>query len=116
MNTAIVIGVKELNLSLSFYRDILQLGEPEFVSSFGCGFHLNENTKLILLLSRARYLEHSSSATVWSFEVPDLRKLEARLNDAGFPLDKEFFRLGCLEYRRGADPEGNCFYIRQAAK
>ena len=113
MKNAVVIKVNDFTLCDSFYREVLGLGEPETVSSFGSCYNLSPDSRLYLLKSEAPFLEHASSALSWCFSTPDMEALEARLARAGFPLAKEPFRLGYDEYRRGADPEENPFYVRE---
>ena len=40
MKSAVVIKVNDLALCDSFYREVLQLGTPEFTSSFGSFYRL----------------------------------------------------------------------------
>ena len=113
MKSAVVIKVNDLALCDSFYREVLQLGTPEFTSSFGSFYRLSEAGGLYLLKSGLACLEHGSAAVGWSFVTPDLAALEARLKEAELPLDKEIFHLGFEEYRRGLDPEKNPFFVRE---
>ena len=113
MKSAVIIKVNDLPLCESFYRDVLQLGSCEMSSSFGCFFSLSQDSGLYLLKTNASFLEHGSSAASWSFTTPDMSALELRLIKAGFPLLKEKIHLGCDEYRRGMDPEGNQFFVKE---
>ncbi|MBE6385702.1 MAG: hypothetical protein E7048_08565 [Lentisphaerae bacterium] len=116
MKSAVIIKVNDLPLCESFYRDVLQLGQCEMSSSFGSFYSIAPDTGLYLLKTNARFLEHGSSAVCWSFTTPDMEALEHRLLKAGFPLLKEKFHLGCDEYRRGMDPEGNQFFVMEEKK
>ena len=113
MKSAVIIKVNDLPLCESFYRDVLQLGQCEMSSSFGNFYAIAPDTGLYLLKTNARFLEHGSSAVSWSFSTPDMAALEKRLLKAGFPLLKEKIHLGCDEYRRGMDPEGNQFFVTE---
>ncbi|MBO5791248.1 MAG: hypothetical protein J6S54_02105 [Lentisphaeria bacterium] len=113
MKSAVVIKVNDLPLCDKFYREILQLGTPELLSSFGSYYRLGEESGLYLIKTTAKFLEHGSSAACWSFTTPDMAALEERLKKSGFPLFKETFHLGCNECRRGVDPEGNQFFVME---
>ena len=113
MKSAVIIKVNDLPLCESFYRDVLQAGTCEMSSSFGCYYALSQDAGLYLLKTNAAFLEHGSSAASWSFTTPDMAALELRLLKAGFPLLKEKIHLGCDEYRRGMDPEGNQFFVTE---
>ena len=114
MKCAIVIKVNDFALCDHFYRDVLQIGEAEMVSSFGSLYKLSPECGLYLVKSDAKFLEHASSATFWCFDVADMPAFESRLSDAGFTLSQEIFHLGCDEFRRGCDPEGNLFFVKEA--
>ena len=116
MKSAVVIKVNDLPLCESFYRDVLQIGSPEMSSSFGSCYMIAPDTALYLVKTNARFLEHGSAAVCWSFTTNDMAALSARLNEAGFPLLKEIIHLGCDEYRRGMDPEGNQFFVTEEKK
>lgn len=113
MKNAVVIKVRDLSVCDHFYREILQLGTPELTSSFGCFYRISEDSGLYLLKTTATFLEHGSSAVSWCFSTPDMKGLEKRLKEAGFPLLKEPFHLGCDVCRRGTDPEGNQFFVME---
>lgn len=113
MKTAVVIKVKDLPLCSSFYRDVLQVGVPEFESTFGTFYRTGQETGIYLIKTAAPFLEHGSAASGWCFSTPDMEALEQRLKKAGFPLLKETFHLGYEECRRGMDPEGNQFFVME---
>lgn len=116
MKNSIIIKVNELALCDHFYRDVLQIGEVEILSSFCCSYRISPESSLYLVKSDAKFLEHASSAVFWSFETSDMKALENRLSNAGFTLDKEKFLLGCDEFFRGNDPEGNPFFVKEEKK
>ena len=113
MKSAVVIKVNDLPLCDKFYREVLQIGSSELISSFGCFYRLGEEAGLYLIKTTAKFLEHGSSAASWSFTTPDMAALEARLKKSGYPLFKETFHLGYDECRRGTDPEGNQFFVME---
>lgn len=113
MKSAVIIKVNDLPLCESFYRDVLQIGSCEMSSSFGSFYAISPDAGLYLLKTNARFLEHGSAAASWSFTTSDMEALELRLLKAGFPLLKEKIHLGCDEYRRGTDPEGNQFFVTE---
>ena len=112
----VVVKVRDLDACRIFYRDVLGLGEPELDSCFVTVFRLQPSLTLTLEAADAAYLEHASSATLWSLTVDDPERLSEKLVDSGYaplePLDRgEGF--GC---RRGADPEGNIFYVFESTE
>lgn len=109
----LIIRVNDLDGCRIFYRDLLELGEPLLDSTFACVFQLAEHLTLTLEKSAAEYLEHASAASCLSIAVSDLKAFEEKLDSAGWPLEKEPIRIGVIEYRRGADPEGNPIYFFQ---
>ena len=111
MKNAIVIKVNDLPVCDNFYREVLQIGEPELTSSFGSFYRIGKDSGLYLVKTTAKFLEHGSSAASWCFSTGDMEALKQRLKEAGFPLLQETFHLGCHECRRGIDPEGNQFFV-----
>ena len=59
----------------------------------------------------AAYLEHASSATMWSMSVDDPERLSAKLTDSGYAPLELLDRGEGFNCRRGEDPEGNIFYV-----
>lgn len=116
MKNAVVIKVNDLALCENFYRDVLKLGAPETHSSFATVFRLGEKSELWLIKTTAKFLEHGSSASSWSFSTGDMAALEESLEHAGYPLSDETFHLGCHLCRRGSDPENNPFYVMEENK
>ena len=88
----LILKVNDLDACRIFYRDLLQLGEPVLDSTFAVVFHLTEELALTLEKSAAGYLEHASAASTLSFAVPDLEAFACRLDDCGYPLEKEPIR------------------------
>lgn len=109
----IVIKVNDLDTCRIFYRDILDLGEPLFDSSFAVQFALAENLNLTLEKNQGTFLEHASAATAWSFDCDDMDALSAKLQDSGFPGLFDAITFGSARYCKGRDPENNVFYVRQ---
>ena len=108
----IIIRVNDLNLCRMFYRDILNLGEPFFDSSFLVQFKLSGDFSLTLEKSDAAYLEHASGATAWFLSCSDPEKLNHDLVSAGFPALEKAIRFSDSTIRRGRDPENNIFYVK----
>lgn len=108
----ILIKVNDLPLCRVFYRDLLELGEPVFDSSFLTVFRLTDTVSLTLELSDAKYLERASAATLWSFTCADPEALRKRLEDAGYSVQLDENRRDGGSCLRGCDPEGNLFLIR----
>ncbi len=109
----LILRVNDLDMCRLFYRDLLELGEPVFDSTFAVVFQLAENLTLTLEKSAAEYLEHASAASSFAFAVPDLETFAEKLDSGGCPLSAEPIRVGIVEYRRGSDPEGNPFFVFQ---
>jgi len=110
----LILRVNDIDMCRLFYRDLLELGEPVFDSTFAVVFQLAENLTLTLEKSAAEYLEHDSAASTIAIAVPDLEIFAEKLDSGGCPLDEESIRIGITEYRRGIDPEGNPFLVFQA--
>ena len=106
-----VIRVHDLNLCRIFYQQLLNLDEPEVNSTFLVRFRLAPGATLSLEKCDAPYLEHSSSATAFSFSVKDLKEAKALLESAKLPYDIVETCGPTGEILRGGDPEGNIFYI-----
>ena len=110
----ILIKVNDLSVCRVFYRDLLELGEPVFDSSFLTVFRLTDTVSLTLELSDAKYLERASSSTLWSFTCADPEALRKRLEDAGYSVRLDKNRRDGGSCLRGSDPEGNLFLVRSA--
>lgn len=110
MQQEIIILVNSLDLCRFFYRETLKLGEPVIDSSELVVFKLGENSSLVLEGTKAKYLEHTSSAFSWSIEVEDFDAISAELEKNGNTSGEEFIRFG-RRTRRVCDPESNPFYI-----
>ncbi|MPN54196.1 hypothetical protein SDC9_201865 [bioreactor metagenome] len=110
----LVLRVNDLDICRLFYRDLLELGEPVFDSTFAVVFRLADKLTLTLEKSAAEYLEHASAATSLAISVPDLEAFAAKLDAGGCPLADEPVRIGIVSYRRGTDPEGNPLLVFQS--
>jgi len=109
----IVIKVNDLDICRTFYRDLLDLGEPSLDSSFAVRFTPADNFFLVLEKVSAPFLEHASAATSWSFECDDIQALSKRLDASGYaPLTP--LRGSCrTDFYRGRDPENNVFLVKE---
>ncbi len=110
----IQIQVNDLDSCRIFYRDLLELGEPVFDSTFQVIFQLGEDLTLTLEQSGAEYLEHASAPILWSFCCADIDALRERLGNAGYDVKIEANRHDSGSCFTGEDPEGNRFLIRPA--
>ena len=110
MQQEIIILVNSLEQCRYFYRETVKLGEPVIDSSESAIFKLGEESVLVLEETKAKYLEHTSSATSWSIEVEDFDNICAELEKNGNTSGEEFIRFG-HRTRRVCDPESNPFYI-----
>lgn len=111
---AIIMKVANLDVCRSFYRNILDLGEPELDSSFRVEFRTGEECSLILeLQSPDESLApiNPKSSLAWKIRVENLDEIKERLLDHGYEMPlkakdhNDEFLLGCK------DPEGNIFYL-----
>lgn len=107
----VIIKVNNIDLCRNFYRNVLKLSSPVIDSSFCVEFQVSDNFFLMLEKTDARFLEHESSATSWSYKVADIKEVEylARLHGYKLHMDKRSHE-GEILYRC-QDPEKNIFYI-----
>ena len=105
------IKVNNLELCRSFYRDVLNFGEPEFDSPDMTVFAGPGGFNLILQRCTAPFLEHASSASSWLWCANDFTELQIRLQGAGVRLTPDAFKIGNISFYRGTDPEGNVFFV-----
>ena len=113
MRYGTVLQVNDLNLCRCFYRDTLNLGEPEIDSTELTVFRLNCDGEVFLVLQKNPLpcLEHASSAVSWFMKLPDATAIAKKLECDGYPVcavdlyGEEFFRI--------SDPEGNAFFISE---
>ena len=110
MQQEIIILVNSLEQCRYFYREMIKLGEPVIDSSESVVFKLSENCNLVLEETKAKYLEHTSSAVSWSIEVEDFDTICAGLEKNSHTSGEEFIRFG-RRTRRVCDPESNPFFI-----
>jgi len=107
----VIIKVNNIDLCRNFYRNVLNLGNPVIDSSFVVEFQINNDFFLMLEKTDARFLEHESSATSWSYRVDNIEELLYRSRLHGYKLNMEKrSHEGEILYRC-QDPEKNIFYI-----
>ena len=111
----IMIRVNDLDVCRGFYRDILNLGEPQLDSSFAVAFSLNGGAELVLEKTQAGYLDHGCSAISLGLEVDDneFETIRKRLEDTCGATLTEVTIFGDSTALRGSDPEGNSFYLHR---
>ncbi len=109
----IIIKVKNMDICRSFYRDVLDLGEPEINSNFWVEFHSPTGYTVALEKSAARFLKHESAATAWVYRVSNVEETRQRLEKHGFKASfARTLKMGEALYQCH-DPENNVFYIFQ---
>jgi predicted enzyme related to lactoylglutathione lyase len=107
----VIIKVNNIDLCRNFYRNVLNLGNPVVDSSFVVEFQISNEFFLMLEKTDARFLEHESSATSWSYRVDNIEELLYRSRLHGYKLNMEKrSHEGEILYRC-QDPEKNIFYI-----
>jgi hypothetical protein len=111
----ILMRVNNLDLCRGFYRDILNLGEPQLDSTFAVAFSLNNGAELVLEKTQSCYLEHGCSAISLVLEVDDneFEAIRRRLEDNCGATLTEVTIFGDSTALRGNDPEGNFFYLHR---
>lgn len=110
----IVLKVKNLPACRAFYRDILELGEPDLDSSFRVEFRSGETFSLILEKDPwETVLPPPGERVAWLYAGGNAEMVRRRMTDYGytvpaadFPCDK-----GGMALCRFCDPEGNPFYV-----
>ena len=107
----VIIKVNDINLCRSFYRDILNLGDPVVDSSFCVEFQVSKDFSLTLEKTEARFLEHESSATSWVYRVPSLTEVNERFYRFDYTLELDRRLHDGEALYRCRDPEKNIFYI-----
>ena len=113
MRYGTVLQVNDLNLCRCFYRDTLNLGEPEIDSTELTVFRLCSEGEVFLVLQKNPLpcLEHASSAASWFMKLPGAAGIAEKLKSAGYPVCTADFYGG--EFYRISDPEGNTFFISE---
>lgn len=109
----VLIKVVDLELCRSFYKNVLELGEPVVDSSFGCEFLLGREGCLILerVEERALAPAHRSEGILWVLRSVTSQKLEENFKLHGYKAEMTpVTRWGAL-FCRYKDPEGNPFLI-----
>lgn len=107
----VIIKVHDIDVCRSFYRDVLNLGDPVLDSNFWVEFKTASGFALALEKSSASFLEHESSATTWLCQVKNLEVIKERLKEHGFQVQIDStMRMG-EPLCRCLDPENNVFYI-----
>lgn len=108
----VIIKVENLELCRTFYRDVLNLGEPIMDSNFWVEFRVNDNFSLILEKIRPEEkLSVKKGRISWLYRVDDIERVVDRLSKQGYePLADEKDRIG-YKVIKFCDPEGNPFYL-----
>lgn len=109
----VLIKVVDLDLCRSFYKNVLELGEPVADSSFGCEFLLGREGCLILEKVEERALSpaYRSEGILWVLRSVSAKKLEQNLERYGYKKEMTpTLRWGAL-FCRYKDPEGNPFLV-----
>jgi len=108
----IALKVRNLELTRSFYRDVLELGSPVIDSNFWVEFRLAGGIPFILeKILEDENLPDSNGRISWIFRTDDIEVVVERLRLFGYePKCEPLERIGLkvFEFR---DPEGNPFLV-----
>ena len=107
---AVIIKVKNLDICRSFYRDILDLGEPVLDSNFWVEF--KQPCGFTLVLEKVERKNTSDSDNmVWGCQIENIDAIVSRLDEYGYHIGLEkAHRIG-VDFYICHDPEGNVFYL-----
>ncbi len=111
-NSLFVVIIKVINLDIcrSFYRDILNLGEPALNSNFWVEFKLPCNFTLVLEKVDRRGISETENM-VWGCQVENIDLIKSRLDEYSYHIPPEkAHRIG-VDFYICHDPEGNAFYL-----
>ena len=107
---AVIIKVKNLDICRSFYRDILDLGEPVLDSNFWVEFKLPCSFTLVLE-KVDRKGSTDGDNMVWGCQIENIDLIKSRLDEYGYHIRLEkAHRIG-VDFYICHDPEGNAFYM-----
>jgi len=108
--TMVMLGVRDVQKSIPFYRDLLGL---KLTQQFG-GFAFFDAGKIALILSedRARSAEHVAGATEIVFSVEDVRASYEALKNQGVTFHREPVQItGPMWAAHILDPDGHLLSI-----
>lgn len=108
----IALKVRNIELSRSFYRDVLELGSPVVDSNFWVEFKLGDGIPLILEKAlEDEALPESCGRISWIFKAEAVEPVVERLKLYGYePRHEPVERVGLKVYEF-RDPEGNPFLV-----
>lgn len=108
----VVIKVENLNVSRTFYRDVLRLGPPVMDSNFWVEFKLDKKTSLLLEeAAPGEKLPTGRGRIGWLCEVEDFQDTVEVLKEKGHEPIAEEEERGGKKVLPFCDPEGNLFYL-----
>ena len=108
--TMIMLGTRDVQKSIPFYRDLLGL---KLTQQFG-GFAMFNAGNITIVLSedRARSSEHVAGATEVVFSVEDVRGAFRALKEQGVTFDKDPIQVtGPMWAAHMRDPDGHLLSI-----
>jgi hypothetical protein len=108
----IALKVRNLELTRSFYRDVLELGAPVIDSNFWVEFRLGDGVPFILdKVLEDEHVPESGGRISWIFKTNEIEPVVARLRLFGYePKCEPIERIGLKVYEF-RDPEGNPFLV-----
>lgn len=106
-----ILKVHDLERCRSFYRDILQLGQPISDSNFRTEFALGNDNRLILCkASGANLPKNEERSAIW-FEPDDPTLQMELLTSSGYLPCGDALSVLLPDTKCFQDPEGNLVYI-----
>ena len=108
----VVIEVENLVAARSFYRDILQLGDPVMDSNFWVEFRLPGDFSLFLKkVYSSKKQKKVKNSVSWIYRVPNIGVIISRLELYGYgEIYEKNEEIGESVYTF-KDPEGNLFHL-----
>lgn len=108
----IALKVRNIELTRSFYRDVMELGSPMVDSNFWVEFRLGDGVPLILEKAlEDEALPESCGRISWIFKTSNVEPVVERLKLFGYePKCEAIERIG-LKLYEFRDPEGNPFLV-----
>jgi catechol-2,3-dioxygenase len=108
----VIIKVRNLDICRSFYRDVLNLGEPALDSNSWIEFKMPGNFTLALeKVMKIDYGRGSTQNVVWGYKIDDIEVIRTRLKEYGYYINVDSSHRVGLDFFTCRDPEGNLFYL-----
>jgi extradiol dioxygenase family protein len=108
----VIIKVRNLDICRSFYRDVLNLGEPTLDSNSWVEFKMPGNFILALeKVMKVDYARGSIQNVSWGYRIEDIEVIRTRLKEYGYHTNVDSSHRVGLDFFTCRDPEGNLFFL-----